>query len=115
MAASRDGARVAWKLRSMDARTTALPDLPYTKEIVPAFSSPPYWSGLLGPAKLPKDIKDKVNHEVVRILGMQDVKERMLTQGATPHPMTPPEFDAFIKGEVERLAKVVKASGAKAD
>jgi hypothetical protein len=39
----------------------------------------------------------------------------MLTQGATPHPTTPQEFDVFIKGEVERLAKVVKASGAKAD
>ncbi len=39
----------------------------------------------------------------------------MLTQGATPHPMSPAQFDAFIKSEVERLAKVVKASGAKAD
>ena len=39
----------------------------------------------------------------------------MLVQGATPHTMTPADFDAFIKSEVERLAKVVKASGARAD
>jgi len=49
------------------------------------------------------------------ILGLPDVKERLQTQGATGRPMPPREFDAFIRSEVERLAKVVKASGAKAD
>ena len=39
----------------------------------------------------------------------------ILTQGATPHAMPPAQFDAFIKNEVTRLAKVVKASGARAD
>ncbi len=49
------------------------------------------------------------------VVEFQDVKERMLVQGATPHATSPADFDAFIKNEVERLAKVVKASGAKAD
>ena len=96
-------------------RSPVLPDLPSASEVgIPGFEFN-LWTGLLGPGKLPKDIKDKLNREVVRILGTPDVKERMLIQGATPHPMTSPEFDAFIKSEVERLAKVVKASGAKAD
>jgi tripartite-type tricarboxylate transporter receptor subunit TctC len=100
---------------STKSRSPVLPELPSASEVgIPGFEFN-LWTGLLGPAKLPKDIKDKLNREVVRILGMQDVKERMLTQGATPHPMTSQEFDTFIKGEVERLAKVVKASGAKAD
>jgi tripartite-type tricarboxylate transporter receptor subunit TctC len=96
-------------------RSPVLPDLPGAAEVGIAGFEFNLWTGLLASAKLPKDIKDKLNREVVRILGLADVKERMLTQGATPHPMTPQEFDAFIKDEVERLAKVVRASGAKAD
>ena len=96
-------------------RSPVLPDLPGAAEVgVPGFEFN-LWTGLVGPAKMPKDVKDKLNKEAVSILAAPDVKERMLTQGATPHPMSPAQFDAFIKSEVERLAKVVKASGAKAD
>lgn len=96
-------------------RSPVLPDLPSASEVgIPGFEFN-LWTGLVGPGKLPKDVKDKINKEAVRILALADVKERMLTQGATPHPMTPSQFDAFIKSEVERLAKVVKASGARAD
>ena len=96
-------------------RSPVLPDLPSASEVgVPGFEFN-LWTGMVASAKLPKDLKEKINKEVVAILGQPDVKERMLTQGATPHPMTPAQFDAFIKNEVERLAKVVKASGARAD
>ncbi|MCE9640633.1 MAG: tripartite tricarboxylate transporter substrate binding protein [Betaproteobacteria bacterium] len=109
------GGKITALAVSTKERSPVLPDLPSASEVgIPGFEFN-LWTGLLGPGKLPKDIKEKLNREVVRILGMPDIKERMLTQGATPHPMTPPEFDAFIKNEVERLAKVVKASGAKAD
>jgi tripartite-type tricarboxylate transporter receptor subunit TctC len=109
------GGKITALAVSTKNRSPVLPDLPSASEVgIPGFEFN-LWTGLLASAKLPKDIKDKLNREVVRILGLADVKERMLTQGATPHPMTPQEFDAFIKGEVERLAKVVKASGAKAD
>jgi tripartite-type tricarboxylate transporter receptor subunit TctC len=64
---------------------------------------------------MPNDVKEKVAAEVARILALPDVKDKMLTQGATPHTMTPKQFDAFLKTEVTRLAKVVKASGARAD
>jgi tripartite-type tricarboxylate transporter receptor subunit TctC len=96
-------------------RSPVLPDVPAVAESgLPGFDFN-LWTGLLGPAKLPKDVKEKIAKEVAHILALQDVKERMLTQGATAHPTSPTEFDAFIKNEVERLAKVVKASGAKAD
>jgi tripartite-type tricarboxylate transporter receptor subunit TctC len=109
------GGKIGALAVSTKDRSPVLPDLPSASEVgVPGFEFN-LWTGLLGPAKMPKDVKDKLNREVVRILGQPDVKERMLTQGATPHPMTPQEFDAFIRNEVERLAKVVKASGAKAD
>ena len=109
------GGKITALAVSTKDRSPVLPDLPSASEVgIPGFEFN-LWTGLLGPGKLPKDIKDKLNREVVRILGMPDIKERLLTQGATPHPMTTQEFDAFIKNEVERLAKVVKASGARAD
>jgi tripartite-type tricarboxylate transporter receptor subunit TctC len=39
----------------------------------------------------------------------------MLKEGVVPKPSTPSQFDAFVRAEVEKLGKVVKASGAKAD
>jgi tripartite-type tricarboxylate transporter receptor subunit TctC len=109
------GGKITALAVSTKERSPVLPDLPSAPEVgVPGFEFN-LWTGLLGPAKMPKDVKDKLNKEAVGILAAPDVKERMLTQGATPHPMSPAQFDAFIKAEVERLAKVVKASGAKAD
>jgi tripartite-type tricarboxylate transporter receptor subunit TctC len=96
-------------------RSPILPDIPTVSEAgLPGFDFN-LWTGLLGPAKMPKDLRDKIYKEVVRILALPDMKERLLTQGATPHTMAPAEFDAFIRTEVQRLAKIVKASGARAD
>ena len=109
------GGKITALAVSTRARSPVLPDLPSAAEVgVPGFEFN-LWTGLLGPGKMPQDVKDKLNKEAVTILASPEVKERMLTQGATPHPMSPAQFDAFIKAEVERLAKVVKASGAKAD
>jgi tripartite-type tricarboxylate transporter receptor subunit TctC len=96
------------------SRSPVLPDLPTVADTLRGFDFN-LWTGLIGPAKMPKDIKEKIAKEVARILALPDMKERLLTQGATPHTMPPAEFDAFIKEEVTRLAKVVKASGARAD
>jgi tripartite-type tricarboxylate transporter receptor subunit TctC len=97
------------------ARSPVLPEVPTVAESgLPGFEFN-LWTALLGPAKMPNDINEKVAAEVARILALPDVKDKMLTQGATPHTMTPKQFDAFLKTEVTRLAKVVKASGARAD
>lgn len=96
-------------------RSPVLPDLPTVAEAgLPGFEFN-LWTGLLGPAKMPRDVKDKIAKEVAHVVTLPDVKDRFLTQGATPHTMAPAEFDAFMKNEVQRLAKVVKASGARAD
>ena len=97
------------------SRSPVLPDLPSAAEVGVSGFDFNLWTGLVGPAKMPKDVKDKIAKEVERIVALPDIKERMLVQGATPHSMSPKEFDAFIKSEIERLGKVVKASGAKAD
>lgn len=97
-------------------RSPVLPDLPTVAESgdLPGFDYS-VWYGLVGPAKLQKNLKDKFAREVARILTLPDVKERMLIQGATSHPTTPDEFDAFIMSEVTRFGKIIKAAGIRVD
>jgi tripartite-type tricarboxylate transporter receptor subunit TctC len=93
-------------------RSPLFPDLPTVAEAgLPGFDYD-QWYGLLVSAKTPRPVVSVVNKEIVRILNLPDIKERMLTQGATPTPSTPEEFDAFIRSEVKRFAKVLIAAGA---
>ena len=66
---------------------------------------------MFAPAKTPHDVKDQLAKEVARIFALQDVNERLLTQGATPHPTSPEELDAFIKEEVARMGKLIRDAG----
>ena len=94
-------------------RSPLFPDLPTVAEAgLPGFDYD-QWYGLLVSAKTPRPMVNVVNKEIVRILNLPDIKERMLTQGATPTPSTPEEFDAFIRTEVKRFATVLIAAGAK--
>jgi tripartite-type tricarboxylate transporter receptor subunit TctC len=94
-------------------RSPMFPDVPTVAEAgLPGFDFD-QWYGLLASAKTPRPLINLLNKEVVRILGLPDIKERMLTQGATPTPSTPEEFDAFIRSEVKRFAQVLIAAGAK--
>jgi tripartite-type tricarboxylate transporter receptor subunit TctC len=94
-------------------RSAMFPNIPTIAEAgVPGFEYD-QWYGLLASAKTPRPVVKQVNQEVVRILNLPDIKDRMLTQGAAPSPTTPEEFDAFIRSEVKRFAKVLIAAGAK--
>jgi tripartite-type tricarboxylate transporter receptor subunit TctC len=94
-------------------RSPLFPDVPTVAEAgIPGFDYD-QWYGLLAAAKTPRPIVNQVNKEIVRILNLPDIKERMLTQGATPSPTTPEEFDAFIRSEVKRFAKILIAAGAR--
>ena len=73
------------------------------------------WYGVFGPAALPKDIVVKVNADVAAILGAQDLKERLAGLGAEPGSMSTEAFARYVREEVTKWAKVVKASGATAD
>jgi tripartite-type tricarboxylate transporter receptor subunit TctC len=73
------------------------------------------WNGVLAPAGTPKEIVARLNAEILRILGMPDVRERLSSQGADPVGGTPEQFAALIRDEIRKWAKVVKDSGAKVD
>jgi len=97
------------------SRSPALPDLPTMEEAgLPGYESSA-WFGLVSPAAVPRYIVSKLNAEVVRIVELADVKRNLASQGADPVVMTPNEFDAFMKAETAKWAKVVKASGTRAD
>ena len=94
-------------------RSAMFPEVPTVAEAgVPGFDYD-QWYGMLASAKTPRPVVRTVNKEVVRILNLPDIRDRMLTQGATPTPTTPEEFDAYIRSEVQRFAKVLIAAGAR--
>jgi tripartite-type tricarboxylate transporter receptor subunit TctC len=94
-------------------RSAMFPDVPTVAEAgLPGFDYD-QWYGILVAAKTPRAVVNTLNREVVRILNLPDIRQRMLTQGATPTPTTPEVFDAFIREEVKRFAKVLIAAGAR--
>jgi len=92
-------------------RSAALPDVPTIAESgVPGYDSTNA-VGILAPAKTSRQIIVRVNVEIVRILGMREVSERLSSLGTDPAGGTPEEFRTFIESEIEKWARVVKSSG----
>jgi tripartite-type tricarboxylate transporter receptor subunit TctC len=71
--------------------------------------------GMLVPARTPKEIVDRLHREVVRIVALPDVKERLDAAGLVPVGNTPDEFAAIIKAETTRWAQVIRAANIKAE
>lgn len=96
-------------------RAPALPQVPTVAESgFPGFDFD-LWYGLMAPAKTPKPILDQLSREMRRILALPDIRERMAEQGVVPRSSTPEEFDQFLREEVARLGKIVRASAARAN
>lgn len=95
-------------------RMGALPDLPTVNESgVPGYEVS-LWYGVLGPKGLPKDIAVRWNNEIKRIIQTQEMKDRFASEGLTPAPGTPEDFQAVVKRDVVKWTKVVKAANVKA-
>jgi tripartite-type tricarboxylate transporter receptor subunit TctC len=96
-------------------RSEGMPEIPTIAELgFPDFDASS-WFGLVGPAGMPKETALTVQREVARILKIPEIREKFVLQGADPVGDTPDEFGAYMRKETAKWAKVVKASGAKAD
>ena len=73
------------------------------------------WWGFMVPAGTPADVVAKISAETGRVLKLPDVSAKLLSQGLYPAPSTPAQFDAHIKSETARYARIVKEAGIKAD
>jgi tripartite-type tricarboxylate transporter receptor subunit TctC len=94
-----------------DRRFAAFPDIPTIAEAgVPGYSMS-NWYGMLVTGGSPRPAIDKLHAEVVRILNLKELKERLSGEGAEVVASTPEQFTAFLKNEMAKNAKIVKASG----
>ena len=89
-----------------------MPELPTIAESgLPGFAVDT-WFGLFAPARTPPNVVARLNEAFVGALQAPDVKERFATYMADPAPTTPAQFGEFVKAELAKYEKVVKASGA---
>lgn len=95
-------------------RSALFPDLPTIAETLPGYSASG-WYGLLAPAAVPKPIIARLHAEAVKALRVPDVIEKLSSQGAEPVGNTPEEFTAFVRSEIEKWAKLVKAANMRTD
>jgi tripartite-type tricarboxylate transporter receptor subunit TctC len=97
---------------SAATRSKVLPDVPTIAEAgVPGFEAV-IWLGLMAPAGTPKPIVDKLNAAVNQVLARPEIAAAWERQGANPMRMTPAEFDAFLRRDIEKWAQVAKFAGA---
>jgi tripartite-type tricarboxylate transporter receptor subunit TctC len=88
-------------------RSPQMPELPTVGETVPGFEAAG-WFGYAAPARTPKEVVAALNKEIVRILALPDVRERLIAQGAEPVGDTPEQFAQYIKSEAAKWGKVIK-------
>ena len=93
-------------------RSGVLPNVPTVSETVPGYEAT-LWLGIMAPKGTPKEIVDRLNAEIVKIIAKPAVQEAWTKQGAVAMSMTPAEFGEFLKLDIEKWAKVIEKAGLK--
>jgi tripartite-type tricarboxylate transporter receptor subunit TctC len=109
----------AGKLKALAVATSKrlplLPELPTIAEAALPGYEATSWYGVLAPAATPKEIITRLNTEIVKAIARPDAAERLSGEGAEPATSTPEQFGAFIKSEIVRWGRVIKAAGVTAE
>ncbi len=95
-------------------RSPNLPEVPPVADTLKGFSIDTWW-GLVAPAGTPDEAIQRLNQAFVAALQTPETKTRFAGLMAEPVPTTPEQFAGFMKAELARYEKIVKASGAKVD
>jgi tripartite-type tricarboxylate transporter receptor subunit TctC len=107
------------KLRALGVTTqerlAVMPNVPTLSEAgVPGYELAA-WQGVVTTAGAPRPIIDKLNTEIVKLLTLPDVQARLTADGGRVISSTPDQFATYIRSEIGRFAKIVKASGARVE
>jgi tripartite-type tricarboxylate transporter receptor subunit TctC len=108
----------AGKLRAVatlgPARTPVLADVPAVNETLKGYEVV-NWFGLVAPAATPREVVARLHSEIVKVLRMPDIRDRLVAQGADPVGSSPEEFGAFMKSETAKWARVIREANIRAD
>lgn len=94
-------------------RHPSIPEVPTIAEAALPGYELRSWYGVLVPAGTPRDIVNRINAAVIKVVNTPEMREMLIAQGTDPETSTPEEFAQFLQEELVRAARVVKASGAK--
>jgi len=97
-----------------EARSPSLPEVPTLRQAGFTDAEYPMWFGVFVPVRTPRAIVDKLHRETARALQEPKVRERFARLGVDPLDMTPAEFDALVRKEIDINAALVKTIGLKA-
>ena len=96
-------------------RSPLLPDVPTIAESgLPGFDVTA-WFGLFAPARTPKPVVDRLNAELVKILAMPDVRQKLAHHGVVPGGGSPEQLRDFLASEVDKWGKVIREAGIRAE
>jgi tripartite-type tricarboxylate transporter receptor subunit TctC len=97
-----------------EKRSTVLPDVPTASEAgVPGYEAT-IWLGIMAPKGTPKEIVDRLNAEIARIIAKPAIRDAWAKQGAVPMVLSPDAFDTYLRHDIEKWAKVIQQAGIKA-
>jgi tripartite-type tricarboxylate transporter receptor subunit TctC len=92
-------------------RSPVLPNVPTVSESgVPGYEAT-IWLGIMAPKGTPTEIVDTLNAAIARIIARPEIRDAWARQGAVPMTMTPDKFDAYMRQDIEKWAKVIKSAG----
>lgn len=106
----RDGRLMALAVSGLQ-RSSALPDVPTTREAGYPNSDYALWVGLFAPVKTPRPIVERLHSETVKALQDPGLRQRLVALDVEPMPYSPEQFDTFIKDEIPVQTELARAAG----
>jgi len=95
-------------------RSPTAPDIPTLAEQGLNGCEVETWFGVVAPAGTPRAVVGKLNADLRRVLALDDTQKRLAALGMVPNPVSPEEFDAYIKAEIAKWGKVIQDADIKA-
>jgi len=95
-------------------RSAELPDVPPIGDTLPGYEARG-WNGVLAPAGTPRPVIERLNREIVKVVRSPEFNQILVSEGATSVGNTPAEFDAVIRADVKKWAKIIKEAGIRAE